>query len=42
MKSSEYENKWFNKKFIDSSYPFDDLQLDSLFLNTVRAIKEYD
>ena len=32
----------FNKKFIDSSYPFDDLQLDSLFLNTVRAIKEYD
>jgi ATP-binding protein involved in chromosome partitioning len=32
----------FNKKFIDSSYPFDDLQLDLLFLNTVRAIKEYD
>jgi ATP-binding protein involved in chromosome partitioning len=32
----------FNKKFIDSSYPFDDLQLDSLFLNTLRAIKEYD
>ena len=32
----------YNKKFIDSSYPFDDLQLDSLFLNTVRAIKEYD
>ena len=32
----------YNKKFIDSSYPFDDLQLDSLFLNTLRAIKEYD
>ena len=32
----------FNKEFLDSSYPFDDLQLDSLFLNTVRAIKEYD
>ena len=32
----------FNKKFIDSSYPFDDLKLDSLFLNTVREIKEHD
>ena len=32
----------FNKKFIDSSYPFDDLKLDSVFLNTVREIKEHD
>ena len=32
----------FNKKFIDSSYPFNDLKLDSLFLNTVREIKEHD
>ena len=30
----------FNKKFIDSTYPFDDLKLNTLFLNTIRAIKE--
>ena len=32
----------YNKKFIDSSYPFDDLKLDSLFLKTINAIKEHE
>ena len=32
----------YDKKFIDSIYPFDDLKLDSLFLNTIRTIKEHE
>ena len=32
----------FNKKFIDSVYPFDDLELDTVFLNTISAIKEHE
>ena len=32
----------YDKKFIDSTYPFDDLRLDSLFVNTIRTIKEYE
>ena len=32
----------YNKKFIDSSYPFDNLKLDSLFLKTINAIKEHE
>ena len=31
----------YDKKFIDSTYPFDDLKLDPLFLNTIRTIKEH-
>ena len=31
----------YEKKFIDSTYPFDDLKLDPLFLNTIRTIKEH-
>ena len=31
----------YDKKFIDSIYPFDDLKLDPLFLNTIRTIKEH-
>ena len=30
----------FNEKFIDLVYPFDDLELDTVFLKTIRAIKE--
>ena len=29
----------YDKKFIDSTYPFDDLKLDPLFLNTIRKSK---
>ena len=32
----------FNEKFIDLVYPFDDLELDTLFLNTIKAIKEHE
>ena len=32
----------YDKKFIDSTYPFDDLKLDTLFLNTIRTIKEHE
>ena len=32
----------YNEKFIDSVYPFDDLELDTVFLNTIRAIKEHE
>ena len=32
----------YDKKFIDSTYPFDDLKLDPLFLNTIRTIKEHE
>ena len=32
----------FNEKFIDLVYPFDDLELDTIFLNTIRAIKEHE
>ena len=32
----------FNKKFLDSSYPFYDLKLDSLFFKTIRAIRKYE
>ena len=32
----------FNEKFIDSVYPFDDLELDTVFLNTINAIKEHE
>jgi len=32
----------FNEKFIDLVYPFDDLELDTVFLNTIRAIKEHE
>ena len=31
----------FNEKFIDLVYPFDDLELETVFLNTIRAIKEH-
>ena len=31
----------YDKKFIDSTYPFDNLKLDPLFLNTIRTIKEH-
>ena len=32
----------FNEKFIDLVYPFDDLELDTVFLNTINAIKEHE
>ena len=32
----------YDKKFVDSTYPFDDLKLDPLFLNTIRTIKEHE
>ena len=32
----------FNEKFIDLVYPFDDLKLDTVFLNTIRVIKEHE
>ena len=32
----------YNEKFIDSVYPFDDLELDTVFLNTISAIKEHE
>ena len=32
----------FNEKFIDLVSPFDDLELDTLFLNTIKAIKEHE
>ena len=32
----------FNEKFIDLVYPFDDLELDTVFINTIKAIKEYE
>ena len=32
----------FNEKFINLVYPFDDLELDTVFLNTIRAIKEHE
>ena len=32
----------FNEKFIDLVYPFDDLELDTVFLNTIRAIKQHE
>ena len=32
----------FNEKFIDLVYPFDDLELDTLFINTIKAIKEHE
>ena len=32
----------FNKKFIDSTHPFDDLELDTVFINTIKAIKEHE
>ena len=31
----------FNEKFIDLVYPFDDLELDTVFINTIKAIKEH-
>ena len=31
----------YDKKFIDSTYPFDDLKLDPLFLNTIRTCLLY-
>ena len=30
----------FNEKFIDLVYPFDDLELDTVFIKTIKAIKE--
>ena len=32
----------FNEKFIDLVYPFDDLELDNVFINTIKAIKEHE
>ena len=32
----------FNEKFIDLVYPFDDLKLDTIFFNTIRAITEHE
>jgi ATP-binding protein involved in chromosome partitioning len=32
----------FNEKFIDLVYPFDNLELDTVFLNTIMAIKEHE
>ena len=32
----------FNEKFIDLVYPFDDLELDTVFINTIKAIKEHE
>ena len=32
----------FNEKFIDLVYPFDDLELDTIFINTLKAIKEHE
>ena len=32
----------FNEKFIDLVYPFDGLELDTVFLNTIKAIKEHE
>ena len=32
----------FNEKFIDLVYPFDDLELDTIFINTIKAIKEHE
>ena len=32
----------YDKKFIDSTYPFDNLKLDSLFLNTIEIIREHE
>ena len=31
----------FNEKFIDLVYPFDDLELNTVFFNTIKAIKEH-
>ena len=30
------------EKFIDLVYPFDDLELDTIFINTIKAIKEHE
>ena len=32
----------FNEKFIDLVYPFDDLELNTVFINTIKAIKEHE
>ena len=32
----------FNEKFIDLVYPFDDLELNTVFFNTIKAIKEHE
>ena len=32
----------FNEKFIDLVYPFDDLELDTVFINSIKAIKEHE
>ena len=32
----------FNEKFIDLVYPFDDLELDTVFIKTIKAIKEHE
>ena len=32
----------FNEKFIDLVYPFDDLELDTVLINTIKAIKEHE
>ena len=32
----------FNEKFIDLVYPFDDLELDTVFIKTIKAIKDLE
>ena len=32
----------FNEIFIDLVYPFDDLELDTVFIKTIKAIKEHE
>jgi len=32
----------FNEKFIDLVYPFDDLELDTVFIKTIKAIKDHE
>ena len=32
----------FNEKFIDLVYPFDDLELDTVFEETIKAIKDHE
>ena len=32
----------FKEKFIDLVYPFDDLELDTVFIKTIKAIKEHE
>ena len=32
----------FNEKFIDLVYPFDDLELDTVFIKTIKAIRDHE